>query len=276
MNRRAFLLTFAASRLQAKSGAIRPGCQTRAYGSPLPRKELLLEALDGIAAAGFEGFETNYASLEHSFDNPGPMKDEFRRRNLALIGLHASGRIQHKETAEADMRKLQRIAKASKGLGGSFLVLSGPGIDPAARQLWCENLNALGKFCRETGVRLCVHNHLKELQNNAEELKAVAAATDPKLVSFLLDLSYFSEAHLAPREWLPKFASRLAGLHLRDYKGKEEVLLGEGDLDYRGVNDALRATRWHGWLILEMNRRKDMSSGEMVKRGREFMKQVFH
>ncbi|MBI3683774.1 MAG: TIM barrel protein [Acidobacteria bacterium] len=280
-SRRAFLSLFPVV-VSAAPARIRPGCQTRAYGSPIREKERLLAVLDEIAATGFEGFETNFASLEHSFDNPDPMRREIEKRGLALIGLHTSPKLHVTDTAAREMRAAQRIARAIQALGGSLLVCSGSGmprtgsgmLDPKTLELWCSNLNDLGRFCRDLGVRLAIHNHGKELENNAQELDAVMGATAAAHVWLLADISYCIGAGIRAEDVLARYASRLAGIHIRDLKNGKEVLLGTGELDTRAVAEALRAVRWSGWAILEMNRRADMSSREMIMEGRRHMKQV--
>lgn len=262
-------------------GKWRAGCQTRAFGSPLPKKEQFLAALDDIAATGFEGIETNFMSLEHSFDDPGPMKDEFRRRRLELIGLHGSPRLANAEAAEAEMRKGERIAKGVRALGGSLFVMSGSGIPRTAdgklkadaMERWCRNLNTFGRICNGEGVRLCVHNHAKEVSNQAEELLGVMAGTDAKQVSFVVDVSFFLDVGLKPEEWVGRFAPRMAGIHLRDHKAAKEVVLGEGELNPEAVAGALRKAGWSGWVILELNRRTDRTSRQMIGEARAYMKQ---
>ena len=55
-------------------------------------KSKLLSALEKLKSAGYAGFETNYRSLEHSFDNSAPMRDQIEKRGLPLIGLHFGAR----------------------------------------------------------------------------------------------------------------------------------------------------------------------------------------
>ncbi|MBS1826956.1 MAG: sugar phosphate isomerase/epimerase [Acidobacteria bacterium] len=281
MQRRAFLALLPAAGQVRGAGNWQAGCQTRAFGSPLPKREQFLAALDDIAATGFEGIETNFASLEHSFDDPGPMKDEFRRRRLELIGLHASPRLAQADVAEAEMRKGERIARGVRALGGSLFVMSGSGIPRGAdgkmradvMELWCRNLNVFGRYCREQGVRLCVHNHAKEVAHNAEELIGVMAGTDRQLVSFVVDVSFFLDVGLKPEEWVGRFAPRLAGIHLRDHKAAKEVLLGEGELNPEAVAASLRKAGWSGWVILELNKRTDRTSRQLITEARQYMKQ---
>ena len=71
LTRRALLSTALAPVLsEAAAPKVQVGCQTRAYGSPILDRRRFLAVLDDLAELGYEGFETNYRSLEHSFDAP--------------------------------------------------------------------------------------------------------------------------------------------------------------------------------------------------------------
>lgn len=280
MLRRTFVATLPSGLLIGAEGKWRAGCQTRAFGSPIPQKDRFLAALDDIAKAGYEGIETNFASLEHSFDDPGLMREEFRKRRLELIGLHGSPRLANAELAETEMRKGERIARGIRALGGGLFVMSGSGVARTADgklsgdvlQLWCRNLNTFGQYCADQGVRLCVHNHAKEVSNNAEELLRVMEGTNARVVSFVVDVSFFLDVGLKPEEWVARFAPRMAGIHLRDHKAAKEVVLGEGELNPEAVAAELRKAGWSGWVILELNKRTDRTSPQMIKEARSYMK----
>ena len=40
-------------------------------------------------------------------------------------------------------------------------------------------------------------------------------------------------------------------MHIRDIRGKEQVPLGQGELDYAGLAALVRKTGWSGWLTVE-------------------------
>ncbi|MBL8210548.1 MAG: sugar phosphate isomerase/epimerase [Bryobacterales bacterium] len=260
--RRTLLGTLATSAGFAKS-RMRAGCQTRCYGSPIRDKQKLLAVLEDLAAAGYEGFETNFASLEHSFDDPKQMVKEMAARGMKLIGLHAAPKF----AIPAEVEKAKRIARAIAELGGGHFVCSTSGeIDAAAT-------DQFGEYCRSVGVRLCLHNHLKELENGGQVMRAALEQTQPANVSAMFDLSYFSDAGLSAPEWMTKYARRIAGVHVRDHRDGKEVLLGEGKLQAREIGEALQKADWSGWVILEMNTRPDLSSREVVTRGRKFLRE---
>ncbi len=282
--RREFLAALAAAPLAGQSKSrIRAGCQTRAYGSPIKGRDKLLSILDELKTAGFEGFETNNASVRDAFDDPAPLRAEIRKRGVELIGLHMSARFTDAAAVAKDREAIQQVAKATLGLGGRYVMVSGPGVPRTpegalireALERRCEELDRAGRMCRQMGLQLCSHNHEKELDNNAEEMRAVIAHTGKANVSILLDLAYVFMAGLQAPALIREVGSRVAAVHVRDLLGpKQEVLLGQGKIDYKATAQALRDAGWSGWAILEVNQRKDISSGEMVTRARRYMKET--
>jgi inosose dehydratase len=285
ISRRHFVAVVAgavAARAQTASPRIRVGCQTRAYGVPIKDREQLLSVLDDLVATGYEGFETNFASLESSFDDPAPMRAEFEKRHINLIGLHGTLNFTNPANLEKERAQFDRLAKASKGLGAELLILSSNGVprdsegrlDSAALKLRCDELNHAGAACRALGLRLATHNHAKEVANDGEEVNAVMERTEPRNVSMLMDASYVHNAHLNVPAFIRKYYGRTAGIHVRDQQDGKQVDMGKGELDFRGIAEALRDTRWSGWVILEVNKRPDMSSRELVESSRKFMRDV--
>ena len=80
-----------------------------------------------------------------------------------------------------------------------------------------------------------------------------------------LDISFFLDAGLKPEDWLPRYAPRLKGIHIRDHHATKEVVLGEGDLNLAAVARALHRANWSGWAILEVNKRTDRTSRKMIE-----------
>ncbi len=271
-----------AARAQAASGRVRVGCQTRAFGSPIRDYAQLLSVLDDLVAAGYEGFETNYASLQSHFEDPGPARAEIEKRRIKLIGLHGSINFTKPENLDKDRAQFDRLAKASKGLGAELLILSSSGVprdaegrlQASALKLRCEELNRAGAACRAMGIRLATHNHARETANDGEEVNAVMQRTDPRNVSMLMDAAYVHAANLNVAGFFRRYHRRVAGMHLRDYRDGKEVDLGQGDLDLKGIAAAMRETGWTGWAILEVNKRAGVSSRELVETNRKAMRDI--
>lgn len=278
--RRSFLATALAPLLKAASGQIRVGCQTRAYGSPIPDPEKFLAALADLGKLGYEGFETNYRSLEHSFVRPHAMRRKFEERGMEMMGLHVGAGFYDPTKIRDEHLLIHRVAGAVKEFGGGHIIASGrvlpTGKDgratPGSLHSKATELNAAGETCRRFGVTLSFHNHRHELAHDAEEIRTVLDATDPGLVSLLLDVG-----HPFPAKWpvprlVREYGNRIAGFHLRDTTAGDEVMFGEGEFDFAELGNVLRETGWKGWLILEVNRRDDISSHDLVDRCRKHIR----
>ncbi|MDA1312750.1 MAG: sugar phosphate isomerase/epimerase [Acidobacteria bacterium] len=280
--RRHFLAAALAPLLQAAPGQIRVGCQTRAYGSPLPDPETFLAALADLGQLGYEGFETNYRSLEASFMQPRPMRREFEKRGIEMMGLHFGAGFFDPTKILDEHKLIHRIAGAVREFGGGHIIVSGQqlpkGADgraaPGALQSKATELNAAGETCRRFGVRLSFHNHRHELAHDAEEIRYLLRETDPRLVSLLLDVGHPFPAQWPVTRLVREYGSRIAGFHLRDTKAGDEVIFGTGKFDFAALGDVVRETGWRGWMIVEVNRRDDISSHDLADRCRKHVRET--
>jgi len=272
MRRRAFL--FGSIALQAASGSIRVGCQTRAYGSPIRDRARLLGVLEDLVAAGYVGFETNHQSLAHSFAAPDPMRREIQSRRIALIGLHFSAGLYDPAAIAREQAQLLEVARATRVLGGSHLVLSSGPVPADEIERRCRELNRAGEALRAMDVRLCIHNHTHELEDGARQLRTLLDATDPALVSMVLDVGNRFPPEYPALQAARGHLGRIAGFHLRDTVAGQEVLMGKGAFDFAALATLLHEANWSGWLIVEVNRRDDVPSREMVEHCRAHLRQT--
>ncbi len=270
----------AAAPLLGASGGPKAGCQTRAYGSPIPDKAKLLGVLEDLEAAGYEGFETNFRSLEHSFDDPGPMRRQIEARGVGLIGLHMGAGLFDPAEIDDERSMILRNARATKALGGGHVIVSGRRL-PAGRdgELSGEALarkakeaNRLGAELRAMGLQLSIHNHTHEVANDALELRRLLEQTDPSNVSLLFDVGHVLHGEVDVAAFVGELGDRIAGLHMRDVQDGEEVLIGTGKVDFEGLGASIRRTGWNGWVIVEVNRREDISSRKLVNRARKHLR----
>ena len=257
MLRRSFLAATGAA--FAAAPRIRTGCQTRSYYVPNRDRAQLNAALDDIAAAGFEGFETNQMCLAADFAHPGPLRADLARRKLELLGLHVGGNLHAPAAAPQTLETMRGVAQGAKNLGAEMLVVSaaavrnmeGSALQVAMRQK-AVALEELGKWCRAFGVRLAAHNHTEETLRNFSEFRLIAEATSAANVSLMVDVGHTGVTGVDPVPFLHDYGRRVAGIHVRDYRDGKHVALGKGVVNLKGVAKVLHDTKWSGWVILEL------------------------
>jgi sugar phosphate isomerase/epimerase len=81
-----------------------------------------------------------------------------------------------------------------------------------------ETLNAAGEICRQSGLKLCYHNHAFEFEPAAGGtlLDVLMRTADPKLVGLELDIMWAQVAGVDPVSLLKKYGSRIPLLHLKN------------------------------------------------------------
>ncbi|MBL8177783.1 MAG: sugar phosphate isomerase/epimerase [Bryobacterales bacterium] len=276
MRRRSLLIAAAAAAGLPAAEGIRVGCQSRSYAPPSRDVRQFLGYLDDMAAAGYEGFETNYISLEAGFTDPAPLRAEIAERKMELIGLHAGSALHTPEQTVKAEELFARVAAGVKALGGSYAMLS-----PAAGKdagLWkskAEAIERLAAICRKAGVELLVHNHVEEARNNFEELRFLLRASSVRL---LVDIGHAARAGVNAAEFCEQHHARIAAVHVKDWKDDHntQVTLGRGDVPVISALAALRKRKWRGWVIAELegNAVPGVTREQNVRDARAFLSQV--
>lgn len=125
------------------------------------------------------------------------------------------------------------------------------GADHWKRQ--AEFLNARGKDLAREGVHLNYHNHNLEFAPVADGMTGwdvLVANTDPKLVSFEVDIGWVSAAGIEPVAFLQRHAGRVRQVHVKDvlpttpanFKFRmESTEVGSGRIDWKTVLPAAYA-----------------------------------
>lgn len=79
-------------------------------------------------------------------------------------------------------------------------------------------LNKAGAICRDSGLRLCYHNHAFEFEPSGDGtlLDVLMNTADPKLVALELDIMWSRVAGVDPVTVLKRYAGRVPLLHLKN------------------------------------------------------------
>ncbi|WP_460638564.1 sugar phosphate isomerase/epimerase family protein [Larkinella harenae] len=112
-----------------------------------------------------------------------------------------------------------------------------------------EDFNRVGKILHENGLTFCYHNHGFEFQpyEDGTLFDYMVKNTDPKYVSFEMDILWVTHGGADPVKLLNKYGSRWKLMHLKDLKKgvkgdltgstplENDVILGTGQIDLPAV-----------------------------------------
>jgi sugar phosphate isomerase/epimerase len=290
LRRRDFLASLSLAALAApssclafeRSQGIQFGCQTNAWRINPAEFSELLGVLAKLKSLGFDGFETSFRNVQGQFDRAAEASRKLNATGLKFFGVHIFLDKYDDRTQIAPLDLIQKVADGAAALGAQRVILSGGGlikdgrVDSEALKRKAEGLNSAGQYCKTKGLRLAYHNHGPELQQNGLEIEGLYRQTQPALVDFLTDCGWAFRAGMNVPQFFERHHRRIVGLHLRDFKGDEQVPLGQGDFPVRELAAVIHKVKWNGWVLNEEERLSGAKPGESaVAPARETLRQVF-
>lgn len=116
-----------------------------------------------------------------------------------------------------------------------------------------EELNSIGRTCKENGMRFAYHNHNFEFEDYAgvTGFELLFGQTDPGLVKMELDCFWANYAGDDAESIIEKYGDRVVSLHMKDMnQDKKSIEIGKGMLDLTGLLKT--ASDWDvEWLVVE-------------------------
>ena len=180
----------------------------------------------------------------------GLTPQEFRKmctaRGIDIVGTGAG--------YEQIVKEPMKVVEQAKALGSRFVMVAwiphqrgNFTLDNAKQAV--EDFNRVGKVLQENGLTFCYHTHGYEFQPNGDGtlMDYLIQNTDPKYVSFEMDVLWTHFGGGDPVALLNKYGSRWKLMHLKDLKKgvkgdltggtphENDVPLGTGQIDMANV-----------------------------------------
>jgi len=105
-------------------------------------------------------------------------------------------------------------------------------------------------------LKLAIHNHGgRHWLGSAEMLQQVLNNTSER-VGLCIDTAWALDSHEDPVKMVERFGKRVYGMHFKDFVfnragGHEDVVVGTGNLDLKGLAKALEAVSFSGYGVIE-------------------------
>ncbi len=106
------------------------------------------------------------------------------------------------------------------------------------------SLDAIGRRLAEAGMSFALHDEESQLAvlDGTTAWSIIVEATDPAVVSLQVDLFAMLAAGIDPLPAIRRHASRITSLHVCDRRDGRYVPVGQGEIAWRPVLDAVAAT----------------------------------
>jgi inosose dehydratase len=251
-----------------------------------PRQTPWQRFLDEVRDAGYEWIELGpYGYLPTDLSVLGA---ELDKRGLKVSGSFVTGDLVNPATSWPKLeRQVRGLGPNLRGLGAGFLVLiedmytdqltgeplAPAHLDAAGLQRLVDTTCRIAEIAKtDYGLNLVFHSHAETHVQYEDQIEAFLDATEPELVSLLLDTGHHAYCGGDPVAFMKKHHSRIPYLHLKSVDGEVRAKVAAenipfakavamhmfvepscGIVDLAAFRDALQDINYVGYGIVEQD-----------------------
>ena len=158
---------------------------------------------------------------------PEEFKAEVEKAGMKVRSSHTSKKLSPEEVKNNNfsesLKWWEKAIPAHKATGMEYIVV--PSIpfpkNIKEMQLYCDYLNAVGKMCKDAGIKFGYHNHsfeMKPVKDKLSMYEYMLQNTNPENVFFEMDVYWAVMGQQSPVELFKKYPNRFRLLHIKDLK----------------------------------------------------------
>ena len=213
------------------------------------------EAVREIAEAGYDGFELfdgNMAAFEHKKDY---FRSLLRDSGLKVIAMYTGANFIYPDILEDELWKIDKSARLVSEFGAENLIVGGGGVrgggirDEDYDRL-AESLNRVVEIAGRYGLTASYHPHLGTIVETPAQLDRLMPNTS---INLCPDTGHIELGGGIAAEVVRKYKDRVHYIHLKDLKDGNFMPLGEGQVNFQDVLDALDLKNYNGWVTVELD-----------------------
>jgi inosose dehydratase len=233
------------------------------------------ESFGAIQQAGYAGVEMFEGNLHDFASDLGRLQSSLSDHELELVSVYTGGSFIYADALADELHKVRSTAELAAAAGAGHLVLGGgairaTGIQDDDYKRLGGALDTVAQIAQSNGLRACFHPHLGTIVQSPEQLETVFAET---AIGFCPDTAHLAAGGGDPAAAIRQYADRLTLVHLKDYEAATGrfLPLGQGELDFPGILEAVRGTGYDDWLVVELDY-YDGDPAEAARRSRQYLK----
>lgn len=234
-------------------------------------------ALRDIAGADYAGVELFDGNLVEYADRPNDFRELLDHTGLQLVAVYSGANFVFPDVLDDELWRISRAAALASELGAGHLVVGGgarrsTGTTEVDYARLAEALDRVVSIAEEHGLCASYHPHLTTIVETGEQLERVMARSR---INFCPDTAHLVAAGGDPAELIRRYADRIAYVHLKDFKADPFAFLplGQGDVDFPAIVEALDEAGYEGWVTVELDE-YDGPPGDAARASRRYLSSI--
>ncbi|MEY4989159.1 MAG: hypothetical protein RI933_792 [Actinomycetota bacterium] len=214
-------------------------------------------AIRDIAEVGFQGVEVFDGNLAEFADKAEELLSTLAVNQIELVSVYTGANFIYDEILDDELYKIEQAASLAKKFGASRLVLGGGAKRPTGHKV--DDFKKVGRgldmaadIAREKGLESSYHPHLGTI---SETLEGFHQIMDSCAIGFCPDTAHLTASGIDPVAAIDRYGERLKHVHLKDFSKKTGNFtpLGEGDIEFKAIIEAIKRTKYDSWLMVELD-----------------------
>lgn len=228
------------------------------------------DALSKVAALGYKNLElAGYSNGKFYGMEPVEFKKVVEDLGMKIISSHTGVEVKGVDTGNA-----QKMAEDHAKIGVKYCVQ--PWLVPERRKTadmyrkFVEELNLVAQVMKKNGIQFGYHNHdfeFKEVDGVIPFYDIYLKNTDPKLITFELDLYWATKAGHNPVDIFKKYPGRFELWHVKDMENSADKFfapVGTGTINFREIFDHQKEAGLKYYFV-EQDATRDKKPFEAIK-----------
>ena len=235
-------------------------------------------AIQEIALAEYKGVEIFDGNIYEFPKKPSALKSILNEHGLQLIAVYSGANFIFPDILNEELWRIEKAAAIATELSAEHIVVGGGarragGTVEQDYELLGEGLNRVMDIAEKYGLIASFHPHLGTCVESPEEVRK---AMENSKINLCPDTAHLAAGGSDLYELVSNYGDRIKYVHLNDYISDPFgfVPLGEGQLDFKPVVEALKEIEYDGWITVET----DGYSGdpkESAIKSMQYLKKLF-
>ena len=246
------------------------------------------QAIQDVGKLGFFGFET-FGDVLIKKDSEGNLQQQLEANHLPLISGYCTINLTEASAHDQELAKAITWSRLIKKYGGRIFVL-GPNQVNRASYDYAANkanivrmLNEVAKTVTGEGLTPVLHQHTGTCVESRDETYATLDAVDTSSLKFGPDVGQLTKGGADPVQVVKDYLPLVHHMHLKDYNGKDDHLLGycplgQGKVNVPAILDLMEGRQIHGMIMVELdNNPRDLSPVppfDLAKQSASYLKSI--
>lgn len=228
------------------------------------------QAIRDIGSLGFYGYET-FGEVLAKMDAEGDLAQLLDANHVPLISGYCTINLTNPAKKNDELAKATTWARLIKKYGGRIFVLGPNQVNRDSYDYAANKANIIGmlnevaKTVTGEGLTPVLHQHTGTCVESKDETYATLEAADTNVLKFGPDVGQLTKGGVNAVQVVKDFLPIVHHMHLKDFAGTDDHLLGycplgQGKVNIPAVLDLMEGRQIHGMIMVELdNNFRDIS-----------------